>query len=145
MATLASGILTRYQALMATPSQTDQSNPRDDDSSPDSTLLTAASEQAADELTPILGSVTDADTEAVALGYRLMKLVLNDAALVVPSPEFVNGREQVLSDARELRDARRQENTDGMRWHAPDTTGRDARYPAAADARGYTRSTGYRG
>lgn len=147
MATLAAQLETDIQVLVDSQTLTwltNKNNPAA--SSALAALLTKACAHAAADLQAILGTSPDGDdTEAVSIGTSMALHKLRyEYRGMSPSEGEITYRSLEVR-AERLRDARRQEETTTFRWHAPDSTQGDKRYPSAARDRGYKRSTDYKG
>ncbi len=108
MATLAAQILIDWELTRAAKVGIDQSNPFDDDTAKNSTILTDHSELAADFVKSYLGSVTGTDTQAVRAGIRAMDLELNVARTGM-TPELQEVENRLIAYLERLATARNQE------------------------------------
>lgn len=109
MATFAAQIVTDYSATTDNPFEVDESNPAGDETSNDTTYLTAHGVKAAAMVTAYLGDgVTDTDQEALALGVDAMRWSLAVAAKGL-TPELVDVKRLIIEQLETLRDARVEE------------------------------------
>lgn len=109
MATFAAQIVTDYSATTDDPFEVDESNPAGDETSNDSTYLTAHGVKAAALVTAYLGDgVSDTDQEALAIGVDAMRWSLAVAAKGI-TPELVDVKRLLIEQLETMRDARVEE------------------------------------
>lgn len=136
MATLAAQIEADLLVLEEDQSIKDLTNKRSSNASTNAALLTKACEHAAALVARFLGiSLTSAtggdDTQAVQIGVEIVQLKLRNTHGGDQRAEAQAALAELKAELRELRDARREEEDNAV-VYAPDRTGQNARYPAAA-------------
>lgn len=112
MATFAAQIVTDYSATTDDPFEVDESNPAGDETSNDSTYLTAIGVKAAGMVTAYLGDgVSDSDQEALNLGVECMRYLLGVGAKGI-TPELLEVKRTLTQQLQDLQAARNNEAAD---------------------------------